>query len=136
MKQWLLAVVGAFVVIVAGDFVIHNLWLMKAYEAHPEWWRPAQEMQSLLPFMVAGQALLAALLTMVYGKGVERGKSGLGQGLRFGILMGLLLWAPASLMMVAIYPYPSSLIVSWFVGGVIELTLAGAVIGLLYKPAS
>ncbi len=135
LKRWLLAAVGAFVVVFATEFVIHHLWLGEFYKAHAQWWRPEAEMNSMMHLMLLAQIIFAALLPMVYAKGYESGKSGVGQGVRFGVLIGLLMTVPMSLMNYVIYPYPSSLIINWVLGGMVEYILAGAVIGLLYKPA-
>ena len=133
-KRWIVATVGAFVAIFASDFVIHHLWLSGFYHAHAQWWRPEAEMKSFMPFMLLSQVSMAALLAVVYAQGYEKGKGSLSQGARFGLLIGLLLLLPNSLMTYCIYPYPVSLIQSWFLGGLAELTLAGIVIGALYKP--
>ena len=136
LKRWVLATLGAFVVIAMADFVIHEVWLGEFYRMHAEWWRPADEMKARMGCMFTSHFLLAALLTVVYSKGYELGKGGLGQGLRFGLLMGLLLFLPKTFMMHFVYPYPVSLLVSWLIGEVIEVTLAGLMIGALYKPAT
>lgn len=136
LKRWAVATLGAFLVITGADFVIHEVWLGEFYRAHAEWWRPAAEMKSLMSSMFLSHLLLAALLTIVYGKGYETGRGGIGQGVRFGLLMGtLLLCLPKTFMLHFVYPYPPSLLVNWLIGGLLEVTLAGAVIGLLYKPA-
>ena len=88
----------------------------------------------MMPLMFVAQLVLAALLAVVYAKGYEPGKGGAGQGFRFGVLIGLLLMLPCSLMNAVIYPYPVSLILNWLIGGLTEVTLAGTVIGALYKP--
>ena len=135
MKKWLVATIGAFVVICAADFVVHQVWLGAFYKQHAEWWRPEAEMMSMMPLMYLAHLTFAGLLTLIYAKGYERGKGGGGQGLRFGLLIGLLLSLPMSLMHCVVYPYPFSLIVAWFVGGLAEVVLAGMVIGALYTPA-
>ena len=134
LKRWAVATVGAFVVFFVAGYAIHHVWLGGFYKANPGWWRPEADMQRLMPLMTIGQLLLAALLTVVYSRGYERGKGGLGQGLRFGVLMGLLFGVPNSLMHYVVYPYPMSLILNWFIGGLAEMTAAGTVIGALYKP--
>ena len=133
LKRWLLATVGAFVVIVATEFMVHHVCLGEFYNAHPQWWRPEAEMTSMMPLMFVAQAVLAALLALVYAKGYEPGKGGLTQGFRFGVLIGLLLMLPTSLVNHVVYPYPLSLIFSWFTGGLLEVVLASLVIGTLYK---
>ena len=134
LSRWARATLGAFVVLFASGFAIHHLWLGEFYKAHAAWWRPAAQMESMFPLMFASHLVLAALLTVVYAKGYEPGKAGIGQGFRFGVLIGLLIMLPSSLMNYVIYPYPMSLIVNWLIGGVAELALAGAVIGALYRP--
>ena len=134
LKRWAMATVGAFVVIFATEFVIHHMWLGEFYHAHASWWRPEAEMQSMMPLRLLAQLIFATLLALVYAKGYERGKGGLGQGFRFGLLVGLFLLLPHTLMTCVVYPYPLFLIQSWFIGGLAEVVLAGLVIGWLYKP--
>ena len=133
-RQWAKATVGGFVSLSATGFLIHHVWLGEFYKAHAAWWRPAAQMGPMMPLMYASSLVLAALLTFVYAKGYESGKGGAGQGFRFGVLIGLLLTLPCSLMNHVIYPYPSSLILSWLIGGLAEIALTGTVIGALYRP--
>ena len=135
LKQYLLAWVGAFSVIVVGDTLIHRIWLGSFYQATAAWWRPAAQMQSLMHVMLLAQLTLAILLTFIYAKGYEPRKGTLWQGFRYGVLMGLLLAVPQNLMNAFVYPYPPTLIISWIAGTLLEVTVAGMVIGLLYKPA-
>ena len=133
VKRWGLATLAGFVVVSATEFVIHHQWLGPFYMAHAEWWRPEAEMKGLMPFMCLAQLSLAALLALVYTKGYESKKGGVGQGVRFGLLLGLLLTVPANLLNYVIYPYPTSLLMSWVIGGLVEATLAGAAIGAVYR---
>lgn len=134
VRRWGLAVLGAFAVLVIGDYLIHEVWLGAFYRQTAAWWRPGSEMKALMPLMLAGQLTLAALLTLIYAKGYEAGKGTLGQGFRFGVLTGLLLFLPKSFMLFFVYPYPVSLVLNWFIGGMIETTMAGLIIGQLYVP--
>ena len=135
LRRVLLAAAGAFAVIVICDVVIHQVWLGDFYRANAGWWRPAEQMQAMRGLMFVSQMLLAVFLTFIYMKGYESGKGNLGQGFRFGVLMGLLLAMPSSLMNAVVYPYPPSLILSWMVGTLVEVTLAGMMIGYIYKPS-
>ena len=135
LKRWLLAAVGTFGIILLGDMLIHQVWLGDFYRAHAQWWRPADQMESVRGLMFASQALLATFLSFVYAKGYEAGKGGLVQGFRFGIIMGLLLGLPSNLMNLVVYPYPPFLILTWMGGTVIEMTVAGMMIGYIYKPS-
>ncbi len=134
LKRWALATGGVFLVIAVADFVIHEAWLGGFYRANAQWWRSGDAMKAHMGWMFISQFILAVLLSFVYAKGYEVGKGNIGQGLRFGILMGFLLFLPKMLMTHFIYPYPVSLLVGWFIGGLIETTLAGLMIGAIYKP--
>jgi len=133
LRRWLLATAGAFAVIVLMDTVIHQVWLGDVYRANAQWWRPAGQMKSMMGLMLVSQALLAALLSFIYAKGYEPGKGDLVQGFRFGVIMGLLLGLPYNLMNFVVYPYPAFLILTWMGGTVIEMTMAGMMIGYVYK---
>lgn len=135
LKRLVLACVGAFVTIVVGDYLIHELWLGGFYRATASWWRPAEQMRSLMGLMFLSEAALAAVLTLIYTKGYEASKGTLSQGFRFGVLMGVLLGVPSTLMKAFVYPYPAPLILNWMVGTLVEITVAGSVIGALYKSA-
>ena len=135
VKQWLLATLGAFGVIAASDFVIHNLWLGEMYRATAQWWRSPDEMALLKGYMIAGELALAGLLTFIYSRGYEPGKGTVSQGFRFGVLMGLLLFLPKTFMQHFVYPYPLALILNWLIGGIAQVTLAGLMIGYIYKPS-
>ena len=134
LRQYLLAWVGAFAVIVVGDTLIHQIWLGPFYQATAAWWRPADQMQSLVHVMRLSQVSLAILLTFIYAKGYEPRNGTLWQGFRYGVLMGLILAVPSNLMCAFSHAYPPRLIISWILGMLLEVVVAGMVIGLLYKP--
>ena len=136
LKRFGLAAGGAFAAIVTGDFIIHQVWLGPVYAATPQWWRPAAEMRSLTGLMFFSEAVLAVLLTSIYTKGYEAKKGTVGQGFRFGVLLGLLLSLPSGLMEAFVYPYPATLIMSWMAGTLLEIVVAGLMIGVLYRPTA
>ena len=133
VRRLLRAVVAAFVVLVPVDFLIHEVWLGGFYRQHPEWWLPAAEMKARMPFMFLSHLALALFLALVYAKGYEEDKGRLSQGVRFGIVIGLLLQVPKQLMLYFVYPYPVSLLMAWGVGGLVETMLVGAALGALYR---
>ena len=133
VKRWAASAAAAFAVLWVTSFLIHHVWLSGFYHAHAAWWRPEAEMRAKFPLMILAQALSAILLALVYAKGYEAGKGGLAQGARFGLLIGELMVIPANLVAYVIYPYPASIVVSWILGGLAELVLAGAAIGAVYR---
>ena len=131
-KSFWVAVFAGFIVLAAGDILIHRVWLRDLYDQLAQFWRPAAEMQARawLPFL--SEFALAFLLAHIYPMGYEKGAPA-GEGLRFGILMGLLIYLPATLMKYYVYPFPNYLFIVWFLRGVGEVALAGLAIALAYK---
>jgi hypothetical protein len=128
---WVAVLVG-FVLLAAGDLVIHQIWLGETYKQLQHFWRPEAEMKSRawIPFL--SEFALAFLLATIYPIGYK-GKDAMSEGLRFGILMGLLLYLPSILMKSYVYPYPNYLLGNWFLGGMIEVTAAGVGIAFAYQ---
>jgi len=130
VKRLIMATLGVFVFILASDFVIHQLILGSTYHEFPSLWRSEEEMKSYMLYMLIGQFLIAKFFTLIFAKGYE-GK-GVGEGLRFGMLIGPFAVAP-SFIQYAVYPLPSILLWSWVGLGLIQSILAGLVVGILYK---
>ena len=131
-QSFWLAVLAGFIVLAAGDTLIHRIWLGGTYQQLAHFWRPAEEMRAnaWLPFL--SEFSLAFLLAVIFPIGYER-KTAAGQGLRFGILMGLLIYLPSTLMKYYLYPYPRFLFGIWFISGVLEVAVAGLAVSLIYQ---
>jgi hypothetical protein len=134
VKQWLIAVAAVFVGMAILEFLVHGVILSAWYAEHPEYWRSQQDMQSRMGWMYLGYALFSLLFTLIYTKGYE-GKPGLGEGLRYGLWIGMLLQLPRMFIMHAVYPYPGKLLVAWLITGVIEAIIFGLLVGMIYKGA-
>ena len=130
-RKWLSATVVGFFVITISDFLIHHKWLMATYMANPQYWRVPEEMKARMPFLFLGELISAMLLALIYPKGYQR-KSPATEGVRFGLLMGFLVYLPQNMINYFIYPFPTKLFVAWTLGGIAEYTLAGIFIGLVY----
>ena len=134
MKRFLGAVLAVTAVIVAIDMVLHNVILMDAYKQTMHLWRSEAEMKNLFWLILAGYPVFALFFVWIFAKGYEKDKPGLGQGLRFGILAGLLVFAATNMMCYAVMPLPAVIPVAWFLGGMVECVAGGIVAGLIYKP--
>jgi len=132
-KKYLLSVVAVFVWLTAFGMIYHGKILETTYIETMQFWRPQAEMMSLMPFVYAGHILFALLFCFIYTQGLEVGKPGLGQGLRYGFWVGLLLHLPMTVAHYAYVPYPAKLFVAWFVGGMIEAIVSGLIVGKLYQ---
>ena len=127
-----LAVFGVFFVV---DGVVNNVLLTDLYKQTASVWRPEREIMGNLWLMWLGTLILAPLFVLIYTKGYEANKPGLGQGVRYGLIVGVLLSAPQCLVWYAVLPIPAVLSVWWFAAGMAESIAAGAAAGLIYRPA-
>jgi hypothetical protein len=131
-KSLIITIVVAFITVWATDFLIHALWLGSTYKATQHLWRPEAEMVSKLPFMFAGQFLVAAAFTMIFAACVAE-KRCLSCSLKFAGCMGVLV-AAGQIIMYAVAPYPGSLVAKWCVAYLLQALVLGVVLHKVYKP--
>jgi len=129
-KKYLLASLAVFVTLLILDFVIHNLILSSAYESIQEIFRP--DMMDKMWIMYVTGIIFSLLFVYIFSKGYE-GK-GIVEGLKYGLIIGLVVHLVGSYNQYAVYPLPYSLVLKWFIYGTIELMIAGIVLALVYKP--
>jgi hypothetical protein len=134
MKRFLGAVFAVTAVIAVIDMILHNVILRDAYQQTIHLWRSEAEMKGFLWLILAGYPVFASFFVWIFTKGYEKDKPGLGQGLRFGILAGLLVNASYSMMAYAVMPLPVAIPVAWCLGGMAECVAGGMVAGMIYKP--
>jgi len=133
VKKTLIASVVVFVLFTVLDFVLHGILLRDLYAETAHLWRPAETLSGLAWIIWVVDALIAFLFVWLYGKGWEAGKPWLGQGLRFGLVVGLLFSLPMGFSMYAIMPIPLSLGLGWFVGALVEFIIAGIAVAMVFR---
>jgi ABC-type multidrug transport system permease subunit len=92
-------------------------------------------MKALFGLMPAAEFVFGVLFGIVYAQGYEPRRAPLGQGMRYGLIMGLMLAPMNSLVWYVILPIPQSLCAAWFVAGFVEMLVLGIVASFVYKPA-
>jgi hypothetical protein len=128
-----LAAAAAWVVDGLYGFVVYGNLMKAQFDLYPGVFRPLEAMNAKMPFLFAGLLLAMVVVTVIYAKGYEGGP-GFPEGARFGALIGLLM-AGVSLGNYAVFNIGSRLAGSMMIAGLVEWTLVGIVIGLVYKPA-
>jgi hypothetical protein len=132
-NRLVLACIAVFVFVFGYEWVFHGILLKDAYAKTANLWRPDPEMQGYFGWLLLGQFILAVTFCLIYA--VRSGSHyHLGTGVGYGFLIGLMR-AGLGCITYAVQPVPGSLIGSWFVGGLIEVMLAGAILGAIYRPA-
>jgi len=114
-------------------FLLHGVMLADTYKALAAVWRPEAEMQAKMWVMFANSAVYLFLFCYIFTRGYEN--KGIMEGLRYGGLMGLFVSIMTAYDSYVIYPVPYSLVLTWFVSGVVIYVVLGAVLASIYKRA-
>ena len=130
-KRFILATLAVFVVSVILDNLIHLVILKGAYEPLVSIFRP--DMNSLIWLIYVGSLVFAFLFVYIFIKGHE--DKGIMEGIRYGLIIGLFFLIPTSIGQYATYPLPFSLVIQWFIYGLIEFIIFGIIAAVIYKPA-
>lgn len=133
MKRFVFAFIAAYIFIFFWGWLLNGVLLKDVYAQTPNLWRSQNEMMSLFHWIIIGQALVVFAFVMIYASGFAAG------GVMAGVRLGILLEIAAIGMRLVIYavqPFPGKLIVYGSVSGLIEMTIVGAIVGAIYKPAS
>jgi hypothetical protein len=130
-----IAAVVAWVVYLGVSFVVHTILLEDLYRQHLAAMRPEADQNSILPvgFVFALVGFFAFAYT--YAKGYEGG-SGTQEGLRFGVLVGILICCFRVIWDHMIWPVSLQLTAAWMVEYIVEFALYGIIVGVVYKPAA
>jgi hypothetical protein len=95
--------------------------------------RPEADLKSYFKWLALGQFVMAFLFTVLCARYVPGGRAGAGTML--GFLVGLV-YAGPHLISFAVQPLTFKILCGWIAGAVIQFTIAGAVVGVIYKPAA
>jgi len=131
-KKLILATVLGFVVM----FLISGLWyliIMKGY--YNEQFSEVFRQESKMIWIAIGYLVGAFLLALIYPIGYKGGAP-MNEGLRFGILMGLLIALPMGLTLYGVYTIPLIPTIINIVYQVVEKGIGGLFIGLVYGKSS
>jgi hypothetical protein len=132
LKKFFIAFVAAWVWIFVFGWVYHGMLMHNTYAAMPNLMRAPAEVQFQL--IVLGQIVMAFFFTLIFVRGFGSG-GGVAGGFRYGILLALFLCG-LDVIDYAVEPLTTTVLFAWCVGGIVELAMAGVIVGALYKPSS
>ncbi|HWP82927.1 MAG TPA: hypothetical protein VNN76_09775 [Bacteroidota bacterium] len=129
-KKLLFGFVAVYVLLQGLDYLIHGVILSPIYssDALKHIWRP--DMGSKMWMFPFTGLFFSFFFTLIFSKGYE-GK-GIAEGVRYGLYVSLMVNIPAAYRSYALYPFPYSLSLQWFLYGTLELIIAGVVLAMIY----
>src|SRR4030095_3496418 len=95
--------------------------------------RPEADLKSYFKWLALGMFLMSFFFTLLCARYVPDGRAGAGAML--GLLVGLV-YAGPHLISFAVQPLTFKILCGWIAGAVIQFTIAGAVVGAIYRPAA
>ena len=136
LRRVAIGAVVAWVLYLGISYLVHAVLLNDLYRTYVQSgvMRPESEANAILPigFVLALVGFFA--FSYAYAKGYEGG-SGVQEGLRFGVLVGILLCCFATIWEYMVFPIGRRLVLAWFIDYVVEFAIYGMVVGGLYRPA-
>ncbi len=127
-KKFWIAALAAFVVLFVYGFAVYGILLASSVEGALEGIGRAEA--PIWPYFFR-YAIMALVMAFIYPKGYEGGTPWL-EGLRFGLLVGVLLAAAMALDFYALLPISGSAMLVMFIPELIGLSITGIVIGAIY----
>src|SRR5688572_18044506 len=127
------AAVVAWIVSLVIGFVVNTVLLADLAAANTPPMRAEAELMGLLPlgfvFVLVGFFAFA----YAYAKGYEGG-SGVMEGVRFGVLVALIVIGFGLIWQYVLYPINGTLAAALIVDSIVEFAIYGGVIGAIYRP--
>ncbi len=130
LKRSALAVVAVFLTWIILDFLIHGVILMSLYAETSDLWRPMEEMMMSMSYLV--NIVAASCFVAIYSLLVK--EKSLMAGIKLGLLFGIATGFSMGFGTYGSMPVPISLAWGWFLGSVVEMTAAGAIVGAIVTP--
>lgn len=132
VKRYVIASLVVAAVAFILDSIIRMVILEEVYSKYPQLMGSANQLCRFFWIYIIGLLALGFLMGYIFIKGYEN--KGIGEGLRFGLLMGLFLWFPTFCVFVTFMPYPKVYDIVLPLAGVIQCVIYGILFSVFYKP--
>ena len=124
--------VVVFIVLQGFGFVIHTVMIADTYASLSSVLRPEAEMMDMMWMMMLSAAVMIFMFCYIFTKGYEG--TGIMEGVRFGLLVGIMMAGATAIDPHVIFPLPADVATIWLLSGVVSLMIGGAVFAAIYKP--
>lgn len=132
-KKCVITIVVLAVAYFLLDMLVWHVVLGGMVQANASLWRPMPEIESKMKVAYVGYVLFAWVFSWLFCKGLEAGKCTKQQGLRFGAMLGLLVWGVGNMLQYPFCPMSDNLYIGSAVCGIAEYAILGFIAGFLCK---
>lgn len=131
-KTFWIGFVVVYIVMQAMGFVIHEVMMADTYASLGNVLRGETEMMDMMWMMMISAAVMVFMFCYIFTKGYEG--RGIVEGIRFGLMIGIMMAGPMAIDPHVIFPLPADVATLWLLSGVGSLMVSGAVFAAIYKP--
>jgi len=128
-----LSALAAWIVSIGLGYLINNIWLLRVYQANAWAFRHAEDVTPLLPFGFALQLMAFFAFAFLYARGHEGEESRISEGVRFGLLVAIMIDGFAIVWNYVTEPIALRLGILELIEHVGEFGVYGAIVGLIYR---
>jgi putative flippase GtrA len=128
-----LAGFAAWLASIALGYLVNDVWLFRLYQANAWAFRRPDDVAELLPIGLAAQLLACLAFAMAYAKAYGGEGSRIGEGVRYGLIVAIMVDGFAVVWNYVTEPIALRLGVLELVARVGEFGVYGAVVGLIYQ---
>ncbi len=129
-KKFFISVVVIFVISMVFGFANHGMVLAEEYQA-TGLFRPHAEAEAYLIWMLLAHVIMSLAFVWIYQQGCED-KPWVSQGIRFGIIITLLMVVPIYLIYYAVQPMPGMLVFRQITYDTLALVVMGLAVARGY----
>jgi len=129
-----LAAVAAWIASIALGYLINDVWLVHLYAANAWAFRYREDVSRLLPIGLGAQLVAFVAFAYAYAKGYEGGGLGVLEGMRFGLIVALMIDGFATVWNYVTEPIALRLGALQMIGHIGEFGVYGAIAGMIYQP--
>lgn len=130
-KKFIVGFIAVFIVSLVLGFINHGLTLHDEYQA-TGLFRPDSEAERYTLWMLLAHLSLSFAFVWIYRRGREE-RPWLGQGLRFGVMIALLMVVPIYLIYYAVQPMPGLLVFRQISYDTVATLIMGALVAFVYR---
>ena len=128
------AAVVAWIASLGIGFLVNDFLLADTIAANASVMRSDAELLGNLPLGFVFLLIGFFAFAYAYAKGYEGG-NGIVEGVRFGVLVALIVIGFGVIWQYVLYPITAAYAVAIVIDSIVELAIYGAIVGAIYKPA-
>lgn len=126
-KQTIWSIIAIFITWSMLDFLIHSVLLQSTYQDTAFLWRAEQDMKMALMSFVT--LIFSIGFVSIYSHLVN--PKSLLTGIQYGVIFGITAGISMGIGSYCYMPIPIGLAFSWFIASIVELSLAGVIVGYM-----